>query len=156
LSKQFSAQVPNPATGKPWTQAELAAQAAPAASNATATTATSATPFQVPGAVTNPGTVKPNFGQQNTGYKSVNNVPKTSTAVAETRIATALKKPVAEMLQMVETKEDVQRIKQFVDQTFVRYGAVNESAFTVRNQILELVTQVGAQRRRDFAAQQTH
>jgi hypothetical protein len=26
----------------------------------------------------------------------------------------------------------------------------------VRNQILELVTQVGAQRRRDFAAQQTH
>ena len=199
LSKQFSAQVPNPATGKPWTQAELAAQAAPAATNATATTATTATPFQVPGAVTNPGTVKPaaataadtfpgenpqgagyvgrlevarrqaarnaqaakkpaapNFGQQNTGYKSVNNVPKTSDAMAETRIATALKKPVAEMLQMVETKEDVQRIKKFVDDTFVKHGAVNESAFTVRNQILELVTQVGAQRRRDFAAQQAH
>jgi hypothetical protein len=44
----------------------------------------------------------------------------------------------------------------FVDQTFVRYGAVNESAFVVRNQILEHVTQVGAQRRRDFAAQRTH
>lgn len=77
-------------------------------------------------------------------------------AMAENRIATALKKPVAEMLQMVETKEDVQKIKQFVDQTFVKYGAVNESAFVVRNQILEHVTQVGAQRRRDFAAQRTH
>lgn len=234
------------ADGTPYTNDELRNKffpttpttPAPAASNATATTATSATPFQVPGAVTNPGTVKPaaataagtfpgedpqgagyvgrlevarrqaarnaqaankpaapNFGQQNTGYKSVTNVPKTSAAMpkplgatapaasttsgagkldkkaldyiksinatqpeamAETRIATALKKPVAEMLQMVETKEDVQRIKQFVDQTFVRYGAVNESAFVVRNQILELVTQVGAQRRRDFAAQQAH
>jgi hypothetical protein len=67
------------------------------------------------------------------------------------RIAQAVKEPVAEMLQMVETKEDVQKIKQFVDQTFVRYGAVNESAFAVRNQILEHVTQVGAQRRREHA-----
>jgi LysM repeat protein len=130
-----------------------------------------------------------NFGQQATGYKSVNYAPNIKTGVSlpksagstaaqtktptqaekdayvkaigapamvETRIATALKKSVAEMLQMVETKEDVQKIKQFVDQTFVRYGAVNESAFVVRNQILEHVTQVGAQRRRDFAAQHTH
>ena len=67
------------------------------------------------------------------------------------RIAQAVKEPVAEMLQMVETKEDVAKIKQFVDQTFVRYGAVNESAFAVRNQILEHVTQVGAQRRREHA-----
>jgi hypothetical protein len=72
------------------------------------------------------------------------------------RIAQAVKEPVAEMLKMVETKEDVQRIKQFVDQTFVKYGAVNESAFALRNRILEHVTQVGAQRRRDFAAQRTH
>jgi hypothetical protein len=72
-------------------------------------------------------------------------------AMAETRIAAALKRPVAEMLQMVETKEDVAKIKQFVDQTFVKYGAVNESAFVVRNQILEHVTQVGAQRRREHA-----
>jgi hypothetical protein len=72
-------------------------------------------------------------------------------AMAETRIATALKKPVAEMLQMVETKEDVQKIKQFVDQTFAKYGAVNESAFAVRNKIIEHVTQVGAQRRREHA-----
>ena len=70
---------------------------------------------------------------------------------AENRIAAALKRPVAEMLQMVETKEDIYRIKQFVDQTFTRYGAVNESAFAVRNQILEHVTQAGAQRRREHS-----
>jgi len=77
-------------------------------------------------------------------------------AMAENRIAMALKKPVAEMLRMVETKEDVQKIKQFVDQTFTRYGAVNESAFAVRNQILEHVTQVGAQRRREHSQQVAH
>jgi hypothetical protein len=71
-------------------------------------------------------------------------------------ITEALAQPVAELLQMVETKEDVQRIKKFIDDTFIKHGAVNESAFVVRNQILEHVTQVGAQRRRDFAAQQTH
>jgi hypothetical protein len=71
-------------------------------------------------------------------------------------ITEALAQPVAELLQMVETKEDVQRIKKFIDDTFVKHGAVNESAFVVRNQILEHVTQVGAQRRRDFAAQQAH
>ena len=77
-------------------------------------------------------------------------------AMAENRIAMALKKPVAEMLQMVETKEDVQRIKQFVDDTFVKYGAVNESAFALRNQILEHVTQAGAQRRREHSQRVAH
>lgn len=72
------------------------------------------------------------------------------------RIAQATAKPVAEMLQMVETKEDVQRIKQFVDETFVKYGAVNESAFALRNQILEHVTQVGAQRRREHSRKAAH
>jgi hypothetical protein len=70
---------------------------------------------------------------------------------SESRIARVLKRPVAEMLQMVETKEDVQKIKQFVDDTFIKYGSVNESAFAVRNQILEHVTQTGAQRRREFS-----
>jgi hypothetical protein len=75
---------------------------------------------------------------------------------AENRIAMALKRPVAEMLQMVETKEDVQRIKQFVDDTFIKYGAVNESAFAMRNQILEHVTQTGAQRRREHSQRVAH
>jgi len=122
--------------------------------------------------------VAPNFAQQNAGYKSVNYAPNVKTGVSlpkptatapagtkvtaggptadekaklDQRIAQALKAPVAEMLQMVETKEDVQKIKQFVDQTFARYGAINESTFTIRNQILEHVTQVGAQRRREHA-----
>jgi len=67
------------------------------------------------------------------------------------RIAQAAKQPVAEMLNMVETKEDIARIKQFIDQTFVRYGAVSESAFAVRNQLIEHVTRVGAQRRREYS-----
>jgi hypothetical protein len=68
----------------------------------------------------------------------------------------ALTQPVTELLQMVETKEDVQRIKQFVDDTFVKYGAVNESAFALRNQILEHVTQAGAQRRREHSQRVAH
>ena len=71
-------------------------------------------------------------------------------------IKEALAQPVAELLQMVETKEDVQRIKQFVDDTFVKYGAVNESAFVLRNQILEHVTQAGAQRRREYSQRVAH
>lgn len=67
------------------------------------------------------------------------------------RIAKALSRPVTSMLQVVETKEDVQRIKQFVDQTFAKYGTLTESAFGVRNIIVEHVTQVGAQRRREHA-----
>jgi hypothetical protein len=67
------------------------------------------------------------------------------------RIAQAAKQPVAEMLAMVETKEDVARIKQFIDKTFIKYGAVTESAFAVRNQLIEHVTQVGAQRRKEHS-----
>lgn len=129
--------------------------------------------------------VRPNFAPQNAGYKSVNYAPNVKTGAAmpkpfgvptarsatrvtsggptadekaklARRIAQAVKEPVAEMLKMVETKEDVQRIKKFIDDTFVKYGAVNESTFALRNQILEHVTQVGARRRRDFAAQRTH
>jgi len=121
---------------------------------------------------------KPSFAPQGGGYKSVNYAPNIKTGInlpkptgtkvtaggptadekakLDQRIAQALKQPVAEMLQMVETKEDVQRIKQFVDETFVRYGAVNESAFAMRNQILEHVTQTGAQRRREHSQRVAH
>jgi LysM repeat protein len=95
---------------------------------------------------------KPTPDEQDAFAKSGFKAP----AMAENRIAAALKRPVAEMLQMVETKEDVYRIKQFVDQTFTRYGAVSESAFAMRNQILEHVTQVGAQRRREHSQQVAH
>lgn len=125
-------------------------------------------------------TAKPNFAQQGGGYAQVKqpatvkyNMPgatKPAAAPAPTgtrvvsggptpdeqaklaqRIAQAAKQPVAEMLSMVETNEDVAKIKQFIDQTFVKYGAVSESAFIVRNRLIEHVTQVGAQRRREYA-----
>jgi len=203
------------------------ADSSPTANNTASTTATPTKPFQVPGAVTNTGTVKPtattaagkfpgedpqgagyvgrreaarrqaardaeaakkpaapNFAQQGGRYKSVTyapniktgaNLPKPTAPAAPAgtrvtsggptpdeqaklaqRIAQATAKPVAEMLQMVETKEDVNRIKQFVDQTFARYGAVNESAFAVRNKIIEHVIQVGAQRRREHSHKMAH
>jgi hypothetical protein len=121
-----------------------------------------------------PKPAAPNYGRQMPGYTAslpagggggvldqktrdyINRINASQPAsLAETkrleRIANALSKPVSKMLQMVESKEDVQRIKQFVDQTFAKYGAVNENAFGVRNIIVEHVTQVGAQRRREFA-----
>jgi hypothetical protein len=60
-------------------------------------------------------------------------------ALPESQIAQTLKKSVTEMLAMVETKEDVKRIKQFVDQTFARYSTVTESAFAERNQLIKLI-----------------
>ena len=112
------------------------------------------TSFKTPGTApvtpkttaTAPTTKVPTQAEKDAYLKSIG-----APALPESRIATALKKPVAEMLQMVETKEDVQRIKQFVDDTFVKHGAVTESAFVVRNKIVEYVTQVGAQRRREYA-----
>jgi LysM repeat protein len=102
-------------------------------------------------------TFKPTAPATSTGTKVTAGGPTADEkAKLDQRIAQALKQPVAEMLQMVETKEDVQKIKQFVDQTFTKYGAVNESAFAVRNQILEHITQVGAQRRREHSQKVAH
>jgi hypothetical protein len=67
------------------------------------------------------------------------------------KVAEALEIPVSKMLDLVETKEDVRQIKNFIDQTFVKYGMIGESAFVVRNKLIEHVTHVGAQRRREFA-----
>jgi hypothetical protein len=60
-------------------------------------------------------------------------------ALPESRIAQTLKKSVTEMLAIVETKQDLQRIKQFVDQTFARHGVVSESAFAERNQLINYI-----------------
>ena len=122
------------------TGANLPKPTAPAAPTTTPTT----TPTKTP-------TKTPTQAERDAYVRSIG-----APAMAENRIAMALKKPVAEMLQMVETKEDVQRIKQFVDDTFVKHGAVNESAFAMRNQILEHVTQVGAQRRREHSQRLAH
>lgn len=146
----------NPATDRPWTKDELLAMNQPTAPAAlprsTYAPGVGATPTNVtygPGFGGNyykqkvtPTKAKPDAFAQS-GFQAP--------AMAEDRIAVALKKPLTEMLKMVETKEDVYRIKQFVDETFVKYGAVNESAFAVRNKIIEHVTQIGAQRRREHA-----
>jgi hypothetical protein len=204
LSTIDSAYMPNPATGKPYTGAELRAAAAQRAKSAAASTEPATTTVAAPTApatttVAAPTTPAPSISNVPSGYSKVtqsfkkpSTTPATPNAAGtigtynkKTGAATlgnktmlafkdlsqnlppniqkqlagiteALAQPVAELLQMVETKEDVQRIKKFIDDTFVKHGAVNEPAFEVRNQILEHVTQVGAQRRRDFAAQQTH
>jgi hypothetical protein len=108
----------------------------------------------VPGMKTTPAPA-PTAAPAGTKVTSGGPTPDEQAKLAQ-RIAQATAKPVAEMLQMVETKEDVARIKQFVDQTFTKYGAVNESAFAIRNQILEHVTQVGAQRRREHSRKAAH
>jgi len=54
-------------------------------------------------------------------------------------VAEALIRPVTELLQQAESKEDIQRIKQFVDQQFVKHGAVSESTFAQRNQLINYI-----------------
>jgi len=54
-------------------------------------------------------------------------------------VAEALIRPVTELLQQAESKEDIQRIKQFVDQQFVKYGVVSESVFAQRNQLINYI-----------------
>jgi hypothetical protein len=54
-------------------------------------------------------------------------------------VAEALIRPVTELLQQAESKEDIQRIKQFVDQQFVKHGALTESAFAQRNQLINYI-----------------
>ena len=103
-------------------------------------TATAAEPMKIGGQTLDP---------KNPADKKIIDKVQAQTA----KVAEALRKPVEEMLRMVETKEDVAKIKQFVDQTFIKYGAVSESAFVVRNKLIEHITQVGAQRRREFARQ---
>jgi hypothetical protein len=153
----------NPATGQARTYDELLAKSQ--AGTTPVAPAALPKPTYAPGVGATPTNVtySPAFGGNYYKQKPAKANPNTfalsgfqAPAMAETRIATALKKPVAEMLQMVETKEDVQKIKQFVDDTFIKYGAVNESAFAVRNRIIEHVTQTGAQRRREYSQRVAH
>jgi hypothetical protein len=63
---------------------------------------------------------------------------------------------VRNMMESVETKEDIQKIKVYIDRQFAKHGLVSETAFAQRDHLIERVVQFGAQRRRDFAAQQAH
>jgi LysM repeat protein len=66
-------------------------------------------------------------------------------------VANALAKPVAEMLELVTCKEDITRIKRFVDETFVRYNAVDAEAMATRNRLIEHISYQGAVNRRKNA-----
>jgi len=67
------------------------------------------------------------------------------TAVAETV------KQVKKMLETAQTKEDIARIKIFIDRQFTRNGMLSETAMAQRDHLIERVTQIGAVKRRQFA-----
>jgi len=208
VSKTASTRLANPATGRDYTNAELAARPLnkfhPDYVAPTAVAPAQTAPGEDPNKADYVGRREaarrqaaraaapapaPSFAAPNAGYSNTNYAPGVSTGVnapipqyktnlpataqakpsraqqdayhkaigaptlPEHRIVNALKRPVAEMLQMVKTKEDVQRIKQFVDQTFTRHSTVSESEIAVRNQLIEYVVKIGAQRRREHSQQ---
>ena len=65
-------------------------------------------------------------------------------------------KQVKKMLETVQTRDDVNFIKKYINHEFDRRGMVNQLATVQRNHLIERVTQVGAQRRRDHARQLAH
>jgi len=62
-------------------------------------------------------------------------------------------KQVKKMLETVQTRDDVNFIKKYINHEFDRLGMVNQLATVQRNHLIERVTQVGAQRRRNHAKQ---
>jgi hypothetical protein len=67
------------------------------------------------------------------------------------KIGGTVKENINRMLSRVETKEDVQKIKKYIDQQFVKNGLVSESAFIARNSLIEQVVQIAAIQRREHA-----
>ena len=62
-------------------------------------------------------------------------------------------KQVKKMLETVQTRDDVNFIKKYINHEFDRLGMVNQLATAQRNHLIERVTQIAAQRRRDHAKQ---
>ena len=62
-------------------------------------------------------------------------------------------KQVKKMLETVQTRDDVTFIKKYINHEFDRQGMVNQLATAQRNHLIERVTQIAAQRRRDHAKQ---
>lgn len=179
FSKRVPTTAINPVTGKRYTNAELAKQAAPAPTAPTPSFAAPTT--GMPSNVTYSGFAKPaakpatpNFARTGfTGYApaapTAPAAPKAPAAPATPKLskdeyikrigATALPESVMtktldevnRMLAHVETKDDVQKIKTFVDRQFTRNGLVSEAAFDQRNHIIEQITIIGAKRRREHA-----
>ena len=65
-------------------------------------------------------------------------------------------KQVKKMLETVQTRDDVNFIKKYINHEFDRRGMVNQLATVQRNHLIERVTQIAAGRRRDHARQLAH
>ena len=65
-------------------------------------------------------------------------------------------KQVKKMLETVQTRDDVNFIKKYINHEFGRRGMVNQLATVQRNHLIERVTQIAAGRRRDHARQLAH
>jgi hypothetical protein len=79
-------------------------------------------------------------------------------AAYEKKVADAAKLAVAEtvkqvkhMLESVATRDDIDKIKKYIDRQFTKHGLINELAFAQRNHLIERVVYIGAQRRREHA-----
>ena len=122
-------------------------QAAPAASGASVTTPTSGAAgaqMELPLGRRAPGGYAQGLGKTDTtAYYDKNNL----TPVSETI------KQVKKMLETVQTRDDVNFIKKYINHEFDRQGMDNELAIAQRNHLIERVTQIAAGRRRDHAKQ---
>jgi hypothetical protein len=74
---------------------------------------------------------------------------KTSTVAKKLKPLT-LSQQVAEQLQSVKTREDVQKFKLFLDQIIAENTTVTESVQSIRKQLLEQATKLAAIRRRQY------
>ena len=58
---------------------------------------------------------------------------------------------VKHMLESVTTRDDIDKIKKYIDRQFTKHGLISELAFAQRNHLIERVVYIGAQRRREHA-----
>lgn len=138
----------NPDTGKSYLPSELAAKrqkriadalskAQQAAGDTIGNTAGKAEPVSIGGQKINPSDPLYSKIMQNTAEKKA--------AVAETV------KQVKHMLESVTSRDDIDKIKKYIDRQFTKHGLINELAFAQRNYLIERVVYIGAQRRREHA-----
>ncbi len=132
-------------------------QAAPAASVASVTTPTSGAAggqMELPFSRGKPGGYAQGLGKTDTKTdptapfdKNTLNKKDSLATVGETI------KQVKKMLETVQTRDDVNFIKKYINHEFDRLGMVNQLATVQRNHLIERVTQIAAGRRRDHAKQ---
>jgi hypothetical protein len=111
----------------------------------------------VPSLTSTPAKVKPLAAAPATKVTSGGVTP-AERAAYDKKVADAAKLAVAEtvkqvkhMLESVTTRDDVEKIKKYIDRQFTKHGLISELAFAQRNHLIERVVYIGAQRRREHA-----